>query len=371
MSENIQVIVKLVEKCNLNCNYCYMYEGADQSWRTRPTFLSIEHREKLITRCKEYLAEDAHRTLTLEFHGGEPLLLGKRRFTEFVAQAREALGEERASFCIQTNGTILDQEWCELFMQYGVSWSISSDGPPKSHDRFRKYHNGKPSSTHVERAIQISLDTQSPLYGGVLAVIDPDANASELVQYFYDLGVRQLDLLLPDANHINAPGHLSSFNQAQLHQYLKDGYDRWTDIGDPSFRIRIFEEMMRGLFGVSSNLDAFGGELWGLFVVESDGSYQKLDVLRIGGESEVDTGLNIARDSIDKFLINTSEAQPPACETCQSCDAFKVCGGGYLPHRFDGQSYDQPSVHCESLYQTINHIKAHVQRSSPQQMWAS
>lgn len=369
MSDHLQVIVKLAERCNLNCAYCYMYSGADQSWRDRPALLSPDDRRRLRDRCAEYLAADPGAKITLEFHGGEPLLLGKAAFAALMDELHDALPDERASYCIQTNGTLLDDEWCALLDAQGVAWSISCDGPPPIHDRYRLYHSGATSSAAVEAAIRRSLATGSSLFTGVLAVIDPATDGAAIVRYFHALGVRRIDLLLPDANHVAKPPHLPQDDPARLAAYLRAAFDAWTQLDDPEFRVRLFEEIIRGLYGLRSGLDAFGGQLWGMSVVESDGSYQLLDVMRLGGLAEVATGLDLARHTFADFLEATRDTFPPPCATCRECPLFRVCGGGYLPHRFNGVDYDRPSVHCEALYDLITHAYTYLRRVTPDALW--
>lgn len=371
MSDSLQIIVKVAERCNLDCAYCYMYHGADQSWRQRPAFLSAESRRDLARHCADYLAADPYHHVTLEFHGGEPLLLGKSDFRKMLGELRRELGFERATFCLQTNGTLLDDDWCDLFDAYGVTWSLSSDGPPADHDRYRVFHDGRPSSHLVERAMRLSVEHPSPLFAGVLTVIDPSADSAALVRYFYDLGIRDLDLLLPDANYQSPPAHLARYSQEALLGYLTAAFDEWIAIGDPDFRLRLFAELMRGLFGLRSGLDAFGGQLWGMMVIESDGSYQLLDVLRLGGADQVTTGLTLAEHDMNDYLEATKDLFPEPSATCQSCRYFTACGGGYLPHRYDGRDYDRPSIHCDAITGLLDHISAYLRAVTPAEMWQS
>jgi uncharacterized protein len=307
--------------------------------------------------------------VTLEFHGGEPLLLGKAESSALFAHLRRHLGYERAAFCLQTNGTLLDEEWCDIFERYRVAWSISCDGPPPIHNRYRLYHSGRQSAAEVERAIALSVRTQSPLFGGVLSVVDPATDGAAIVRYFHHLGVRHLDLLMPDANHTSPPRHLRGYSERALLSFLIEAFEQWVGLDDPAYRIRLFEEIVRGLYGLRSNLDAFGANLSGMLVVESDGSYQLLDVLRIGGETEVATPLNLATHTFQEYLEHTAGSFPEPCDSCKNCAVFKVCGGGYLPHRFNGVDYDRPSVHCDALYQLIAHIYRHLRGVTPDSMW--
>lgn len=369
MTDHAQLIVKVAERCNLNCSYCYMYTAGDQSWRDRPAFLSSELQTKLLQRCAEFLDSDPYRRVTIEFHGGEPLLLGKKAFGELLDRIREELDGDRVFLCLQTNGVLLDEEWCTLFEDNEVAWSISCDGPPPIHDRYRLFHSGKQSSDAVERAIRLSVGRTRGKFGGVLSVIDPRTDAREIVRYFHGLGVSDFDLLLPDMSHAATPGHIPDFSMDDLRDFLIAGFDEWMKIGSPKYRVRLFTHMIRAIFGLRSGLDAFGGELWGMAVVESDGTYQLLDVMRIHGLDEVATGLDLVQNSIQDYLDATKGKQPEACDTCKACPFFSVCGGGYLPHRFDGTGYDNPSVHCPALFDLIAHIHSYLQNVTPSEMW--
>lgn len=367
------VIVKLAERCNLACPYCYMYAGEDQSWRRRPKRLSPAEAERLVERAAEFLADDPERTLLLEFHGGEPLLYGRARFAELMQRLRERLPAERAGYCLQTNGVLLDAAWCELFAATGVHWSISCDGPAAGHDRFRFDHAGRGTHAAVERAIRLSLSRPEwrRLFGGVLGVIDPGTDAGGIVRYFHGLGVRHLDLLLPDATHVAPPAHLPGFRQEDLTRFLAEAFAAWTALDDPRFHLRTFEHMMNRFLGRAAELDAFGGGTDWLMVVESDGSYQLLDVLHICGEAFTTTGGSLATRSFARQFALQRAASPTPCATCRACPVFDVCGGGYLPHRFTGQGFDAPSVHCASLYATIATVGDFLRGCTPAEVWTA
>ena len=122
--------------------------------------------------------------------------------------------------------------------------------------------------------------------------------------------------------------------------------------------IRKFEEMMTGALGGKVNLDALGGDLRMLSVVESDGTIGLSDVTRVcGGKYSIDTisifnsplQLHTEHYEIDKIQ--------EACTQCQSCPYYRSCGGGYLPHRYDGESFDNPSLYCDALYKLSERIE--------------
>jgi uncharacterized protein len=368
---SILVIVKVAERCNLDCPYCFMYHGADQSWRERPKFLSAKNRALLIDRCVEHL--DAHPTagVTIELHGGEPLLLGKARMREFLDEVRWRL-PERTSLCLQTNGTLIDEEWIDLFEEHHVRWGVSSDGPPAIHDQYRRTHGGRPTAARVEAAIGRGMARRKAggrSLSGVLAVANPAASGGDLIRYFHGLGVPFVDLLLPDANKIHAPFYAPEYTTEDLLGYYIDAFEAWAKIDDPEFEVRIFTEIMRGLFGERSDLDAFGAELSSIIVVESDGSYEFVDVMHICGADYIQTPLSLQNSSFSAYVDYARQRLPTACDTCQACPVFDACGGGYLPHRFDGKGFDNPSYYCDLLMPLIMHVYNYVRRVTPGSMW--
>ena len=366
------VIVKLAERCNLACPYCYMYSGPDQSWRRRPGRLGPFETSLLIERSAELL-DDPGVHLTLEFHGGEPLLFGRARFGDLISRLRARLPDDRVTYCLQTNGTLLDEEWCTLFAANGVHWSISCDGPKAVHDRFRFGHDGRGSHARTEAAILCSLSRADlrRWFGGVLAVIDPRQDGAGIVRYFHALGVEHLDLLMPDATHAAPPAHLPGFSQKMLTGFLKAAFDAWTALDDQHFHIRYFEHIAKGFFGLPPEIDAFGAGTNWLMVVETDGSYQLVDVLHTCGEEFTSIGGGLASRSLaEQFAAQTAASIPP-CRTCLACPVFDLCGGGYLPHRFDGTGFDNPSMHCESIKAIIAEVGRFLRAQVPPTAWTA
>jgi uncharacterized protein len=368
---HMQVVVKLSERCNLNCQYCYMYTGPDQSWRTRPLFLSQENQELLVRRFVEHAKGFPDHSRILEIHGGEPLLFGKAKMEEFLSNVRRSLPPDILDVCLQTNAVLIDDEWLGIFGKHKVEVGISCDGPAHVHDEYRKFFSGRPTGALVESAIRkvVAWSVNSQLFGGILAVANPNFNGAELVRYFYELGVRQLDFLLPDANYVFPPTHLPEYNHQLMLEFMTGAFDQWIALGDESFQIRTFREMMLGIFGRKSPYDAFGGDPSSIAILESDGSYQLLDVLHICSEDATTTSLHIKTHSFRDFVSKAASIYPEACAQCKDCHAFKSCGGGYLPHRYDGHGYDNPSFYCDVLMGLFERIRNHVIKVTPAEMW--
>lgn len=362
---DLLVMVKVAERCNINCSYCYMYQGVDQGWRGRPKLLEESRLDRLIERLEDYRHAYPDARMTLEIHGGEPLLMGKRRADRFLGKLRRRLSARDLVVVTQSNGVLVDNDWLDLYLAHEATLAISCDGPPVAHDRHRVDFAGHGTGSAVERAIRLCLahPAGSRVFNGVLAVVDPNNDPRRVLRYFHELGVCNIDFLLPDANYAAPPNHICDYTHRKLLDFLCTAFDEWLVLDDPRFRVRIFETFIRGVLGRRSELDAFGGSLSPIVVVESDGSYRLLDVLAICAVDASRTGLNVMTDALEDFVHHASTRYPEMCQSCRTCSAVTACGGGYVPHRFDGLSYDNPSFYCTALFGLYHHVREFLSRS--------
>src|SRR5262249_33522283 len=149
---------------NLNCTYCYVYNRGDDSWRSRPRFISDRVLTKLGERIDEHCQKHGLHSFTVELHGGEPLLLGKRRMQALIDRLRSGCGTVHLRITLQTNGTLLDSEWLQLFARNGVSFGISLDGPPEIADRRRVMRRDSSGSTRKVLDNIRELRSEGPLF---------------------------------------------------------------------------------------------------------------------------------------------------------------------------------------------------------------
>lgn len=198
-------LVKIASRCNLACDYFYMYEHADQSWRGQPKQMSEGHRRLLAGRIAEYCATNRLERILVIFHGGEPLLAGTERIVETLGWVRAAVPPgTRVDASVQTNGVLLTEAAIEVFAREQVSLSVSIDGPREAHDLHRLGHRGQSSFDETLAAIE-RLKQHPDVYAGLIAVIDPNTAPENLLEFFSGLAPPRLDFLLPDANHLAPP----------------------------------------------------------------------------------------------------------------------------------------------------------------------
>jgi uncharacterized protein len=360
------IILKIAQRCNLNCTYCYVFNRGDVSWKSRPPTISNEVLDKLSLRIATHCDQYGIGKFVVELHGGEPLLVGKSRMQEILDRLRAR--NSNLTFIMQTNGLLLDEEWLRLFDANGIRFGLSLDGPAAIADTQRIRHDGSGSTVELLEIInrlRSSGDMFDRLNSGILCVINPQINGGELVRWYCENGFKGFDFLLPDGNYVNLPFGWSG--PGPYLRFLLEAFDQWYGMGDAAPQIRMFEVMVLGLFGVRPTLDSFGGDLKRLCVVESDGAIGVIDTIRLCGGRFANDSLNIFTSPLDAHVRHFDlDALQEPCRKCQECAYFGACGGGYLPHRFDGLGFSNPSFYCGALYDLADHIRQRMSDDLPE-----
>jgi uncharacterized protein len=363
-------ILKVAERCNLNCSYCYMYNHPDQSYKGRPKFMSEEVYTRALLMMRNYCENHAPARVSLSFHGGEPTLLGPDRFDDWVSRARTILGDRLDGISLQTNATLLNERWVPVLQKHPISVGVSMDGPAEVHDRFRVDFRGAGSHLRVMEGIELLNRNRIPYL--VLCVINPFVSGLEVYRFFRARGISRIDLLLPDVTHDSVHTMRPEGVATPVADYLIPVFDAWLEENDPEVTIRLFWGIVRNMMGGSRWTDAFGNPRLRYLVIESDGAIEGNDVLKICEEGMAATGLNVLEDSFDDLatapgIVRTMVFDGiPLCHTCRRCPEVEFCGGGYLPHRYSSRNgFDNPSVWCEDIQKLFGHIRARCARELP------
>src|SRR6266581_6032641 len=140
-----QIVLKIAARCNLNCSYCYVYNHEDRSYLDRPKFMNDETYHHALAAIRRYCERREGHGMGVSFHGGEPTLVGPRRFDQLAQRAKDILGGSLRGLAIQTNALLIDDEWAEVLARHGVRVGISLDGPAEVHDLVRVDHRGRGS----------------------------------------------------------------------------------------------------------------------------------------------------------------------------------------------------------------------------------
>lgn len=356
------LILKVAELCNLNCSYCYMYNHEDKTYLSRPRFIEDNVFDSVLAAVRKHCELHAPHAMNLVFHGGEPTLIGKTRFSELCQRATEFLGNDLRQISVQTNATLLNDDWIEVFKRHNVSVGVSLDGPQFLHDIYRVDHQG--SGSHNNTIQGLKLLQAAGLNPGVLCVINPAVSGLEIYNYFRSLGLSNINFLLPDTTHntrekLYGPSHLTP-----VADYLIPIFDQWIAEDEPENLVRIFWGLLRAMMGGEGETDVFGSPNLSYLVIETDGEIQTIDALRVCEEGIANTGLNILRNDLEDLQIGAPLLSQllandlPLAETCLNCSEIKVCAGGYVPHRYANENgFDNPSVWCKDILKLTTHIR--------------
>jgi uncharacterized protein len=314
-------------------------------------------------RIAEHAARHGLNRVRVVLHGGEPLMLGPSGLRWIFRRLRLALhGVAALDLSLQTNGLMLDERFAEMFLAAGVQVGISLDGGRQANDRHRRFDDGGSSFEPVVEAVRLlgSADYR-PVFAGLLCTVDV---ANDPVRVFEDLAALnppKIDLLLPHATWEHPPPPARA-GQMSYGDWLVAVFDHWYG-RPPTIGVRLFEEIMHALLGGASRSEAVGLSAPESIVIETDGSLEQTDALKVAYAGAASTGYNVFDHDLDAVLKHpalAASALGPAglSATCRSCPIVSACGGGLYAHRYrEDTGFDNPSVYCHDLTRLISHIQ--------------
>ncbi|WP_248962420.1 FxsB family cyclophane-forming radical SAM/SPASM peptide maturase [Sphaerisporangium perillae] len=361
-----QFLLKVHSRCNLACDYCYVYMMADQSWRSRPMVMAPELVEIVARRISEHAHAHSLNSVSVILHGGEPLLAGREYLTKIIESVRGEAGPNvRVDAAVQTNGVLLDEETLRAFDRLDVRIGVSLDGNPRGNDRNRRYADGRGSYAAVARALRLLMTPPfRHLYGGLLCTVDLANDPVETYEALAGFEPPMIDFLLPHGTWESPPpGRGPDSTQAPYADWLITVFDHWYDSAG-GVVIRFFQEIMHVLLGGASASEAIGLTPSSLVVVETDGTIEQVDSLKAVGHGAPATGMNIVNHPFDDVLrhpgmVARQLGWEALSDQCKKCRFGRVCGAGLYPHRYrPGTGFRNPSVYCADLYRLIEHVRS-------------
>jgi uncharacterized protein len=363
-----EFIVKIHSRCDLSCDYCYLYEMADHSWRDRPRLMSDEVATCAASRIGEHARAHGMQNIVLVLHGGEPLLAGPELISYLVDATRTATGPGvRVDVRIQTNAVGLDDAYLELFRELDVHIGISLDGAAEAHDRHRRFASGRGSYAAVSAALRRVLQPRfRHLFNGLLCTIDLRNDPVATYEALAEFEPPRVDFLLPHGTwEAPPPGRSPGARDTPYGDWLIAVFDYWYH--NPRTGIRMFEEIMHLLVKGTSSGETVGLAPARMAVIETDGSIEQIDSLKAAYHGAAVTGLHVTRDSLDAALLLPGVVARQLgvmalAAQCRTCPIHQVCGAGHYAHRYRrGTGFANPSVYCPDLMRLISHIRDVVQ----------
>ena len=340
-----------------------MYNKGDSTWKHRPPLMSDEIFETTLERARRHCCFTGQKHVNIAFHGGEPCLIGVRQFDAWCGRARQMLQDvATVDLIIQTNGTLVDEAWAEVFSKHNVRVGTSMDGPKELNDVFRVDHKGRGSFDQVERGLKILKDAHVPY--GILCVIPLGADPLACHRHFLALGCTSITYILPHFTHDTITPIRQRYGATPCADFLIPIFDDWWFNGTLDVTIGDLRNVARIIMGGDSKIETFGNAPPLYVFVETDGEMEGLDTLSVCKEGITRINLNVQDADFREILqVDTMHRTAifrgmPLSQACQACPERDTCAGGYLPHRYSSaRGFDNPSVWCADLLKLFTHLR--------------
>lgn len=358
--------------CNLACKYCYYLEK-NKLYPTAQRHLMSDEMLEQFTR--EYIEAQTMSQVLFTWHGGEPLLRSIDFYRKALSLQQKYAGGRRIDNVIQTNGTLLTDEWCEFFAQNHWLVGISIDGPQPYHDHYRLTAAGKPSWQKVMQGIKL-LKKHGVEWNAMAVVNAYNVNHPlEFYRFFKENGCQFLQFTpiverltrhedgrtlasLADKNEI--PLSEASVAPEQWGYFLCAIFDEWVrkDVG--KIFVEIFDCTLANWMGISPGICAYSKECGHAGVMEHNGDVYSCDHFvfpeyklgYIRDHSLIDMLYGEQQQEFSRLKHSSLPRQ------CKECDMEFACHGECPKNRFMKDKYGDSGLNylCPGYYHYYQHV---------------
>ena len=358
--------------CNLACKYCYYLEKNNLYDKSHRHIMSDEMLEQF---TREYIEAQTMPQVLFSWHGGEPLMRSIDFYKKALALQKKYARGRRIDNVIQTNGTMLTDEWCEFFAQNNWLVGISIDGPQEYHDHYRLTTTGNPSWQKVMHGIE--LLKKHHVEWNAMAVVNA-YNADhplEFYHFFKDNGCQYLQFtpiverltkhqdgrtLASLADDKEIPLADFSVTPEQWGNFLCAIFDEWVrnDVG--KMFVEIFDCTLANWMGVLPGICAYSKNCGHAGVMEHNGDVYSCDHFVF---PEYKLG-NIRDHTLIEMLYGDKQhafsrlKHTSLPSQCKECDMEFACHGECPKNRFEKDKYGEPGLNylCKGYYQYYSHV---------------
>ena len=358
--------------CNLACKYCYYLEKNKLYPTAQRHLMSDEILEQF---TREYIEAQTMNQVLFTWHGGEPLLRSIDFYRKALSLQQKYAGSRRIDNVIQTNGTLLTDEWCEFFAQNHWLVGISIDGPQPYHDHYRLTAAGKPSWKKVMQGIKL-LKKHGVEWNAMAVVNAYNVNHPlEFYRFFKENGCQFLQFTpiverltrhedgrtlasLADKDEISLSE--ASVTPEQWGYFLCAIFDEWVrkDVG--KIFVEIFDCTLANWMGISPGICAYSKECGHAGVMEHNGDVYSCDHFVF---PEYKLG-NIRDHSLIDMLYGEQQQEFSRLKhsslprQCKECDMEFACHGECPKNRFMKDKYGDSGLNylCPGYYHYYQHV---------------
>jgi uncharacterized protein len=350
--------------CNLDCRYCYYLDKQALYAGPAPFRMSDDRLEAYIVR---HIEASQSPVIDFSWHGGEPTVLGVDYFRRVVALQRKHLPVgRRISNGMQTNGVLLDEEWCGFFSEAGFRVGLSLDGPAELHDPYRVTRGHEPTHAKVMRALDLLQRRRVP--HDILCVVH-DRNVrhpTHVYRFFKKIGAMYLGFLPVVEPDPRAERGVSahSVTAEAYGEFLCTIFDEWLERDVGRVAVQMFEEVVRPAQGLQHSLCLYRETCGDVVVVEHNGDVYSCDHFvdeahRLGNLCDAPLAELLESPAQVAFGEAKRDALP---RFCLDCEVRPLCNGGCPKDRFIHTPDGEPGLNylCAGLKRFFVHALPYV-----------
>ena len=334
------VVVQSTSLCNLDCDYCYLPD------RQRRRIFDLELLPLLLERILESPFCGPH--ISLVWHAGEPLTLPCSYYDKATAIIDGWLEEHGAGGVVieqhvQTNGTLINDDWCACFRRNRIVVGVSVDGPQEIHDAHRRFRNGRGSHALAQQGIETLRRHGIPFH--VIAVVTAAAmeQPEAMYHFFRNNGISAVGFNVEEQEGVHTSSSMQGREREQQYRQFLDTFWLLSEADGHPVQLREFEQVI-ALIQRNQRLNQ--NELnrpFSILSVDWQGNFSTFDPELLSVSSDRYGSFNLGN-------LRTTSLEQAACserfqelwgdvvsgmERCQQdCDYFGLCGGGMGSNKF-------------------------------------
>jgi uncharacterized protein len=332
------LVVQPTPFCNINCSYCYL---ADRQSTRQMSARTLEQ-----TFAWVFASGLARAPFTLLWHAGEPLVVPREFYRTAVALLdRYNCPPVAIHHALQTNATLIDDDWCRLFLEHDIHPGVSVDGPAFLHDGHRRTRQGQGTLARVLRGIRLLREHGVPFY--VITVLTAEAllYPDELFDFYRE---QEIPTVAFNVEEIEGPHTTSSLLGGEMRERFRRFFSRFMDLAlaaDPPLAVREFDTSACALrgprYGAGSRTQE--NKPWAIVNVDCEGNFSTFSPELLGMSSPRHGSFtlgHVARDALqavlagERFQSLESEIGLGVERCRQTCPYFAFCGGGAPANKF-------------------------------------
>ncbi|MGI6074477.1 MAG: anaerobic sulfatase-maturation protein [Fermentimonas sp.] len=357
--------------CNLRCEYCYYLEKRELYKEQKNNVITDELLEKFV---KEYIEAQTTPQVLFTWHGGEPLMRPISFYKRALQLQKVYARGHQIDNCIQTNGTLITDEWCEFFKENNFLVGVSIDGPQEFHDEYRRSAGGRPSFFKVMEGIK--LLNKHGVEWNALAVVN-EFNADyplDFYHFFKEIKCHYIQFSPIVERIVNRPDNLKlapgmqeggeladfSITPEQWGYFLCTIFDEWVQHDVGNYFIQLFDATLANWVGQPPGVCILAKDCGHAGVMEFNGDIYSCDHFVYPehklGNLHTQTIYEIMNSPRQKEFSKMKNQLLP--QQCKECEFLFACHGECPKNRFVKDKYDNPGLNylCKGYLKFFEHV---------------